>query len=126
MNVELLRLCLIASIWNCSSCALQTFDASTGTVHLWGVGHLSVKTTPAVDESKLQAVIVGSDMIGVGVDASPFSSGLGLGYQGKRVSYVVKENTAMRIIRPHERNLSLGGGGATARKDETNTKENIP
>lgn len=124
--MKLTHLCLAASVWTCTSCAVQTFDESTGTAHLWGIGHLSLTTTSAVDDSRLQAVTVGSDVVGVGVDTAPFSSGLGLGYQGKRVSYVVKENTAMRITRPHRRDLSLDGGHTAESKDTKHTREPAP
>jgi hypothetical protein len=92
------------------SCAWQSFDETTGTAHLWGIGHLSMSVNQAVDDRHLKAVTVGSDTVGIGVDTTPFASGLGLGYQGRRVAYVVSDNTALTIAKPSGHAIILNSG----------------
>jgi hypothetical protein len=83
------------------SCAIQTFDAKTGTAHLWGFGHLSLQVQGAEDDATLQAVTVGTQTLGVNLDATAFSSGAGVGYHSSRVSYIVSSNTQLRLEEPH-------------------------
>lgn len=90
-----------------TGCAVQTFDEETGTVHLWGFGHLALSTQKPLTKDSLQAVSVTTDTLGVRLDHTHFNSGLGLGYQGTQVTYVVKDNAALKVGRVGWRGLRL-------------------
>ena len=90
-----------------SSCAVQVFDEKTGTTHLWGFGHLSMKVQGAEDDATLQAVTVATDSVGANMDTTPFSSGLGLGYHSSRVTYVVSADTQLQMTEPHTAGMKL-------------------
>ncbi|MGV3663263.1 MAG: hypothetical protein ACO1TE_24030 [Prosthecobacter sp.] len=85
-----------------SACSCRTFDPATGTAHLWGLGHLSMSVRPAADDATLQAVVVGADTLGLGVDTAPFASSGGVGYHGSRVAYVLREDAPLRIDPPRQ------------------------
>lgn len=82
-----------------SSCAFQTFDAGTGTAHLWGVGHLAMGVRPAEDAPQMQAVTVASDTVGVAADVTPGTSGGGFGWRGTQVSYMITEEETLTVDR---------------------------
>lgn len=90
-----------------SSCSIQTFDEETGTAHLWGFGHLSLRVQQAPDDAKLQAVTVGTQTVGGNLDTTPFSSGAGIGYHSSQVTYVVSSNTQMQLQEPHTSRFRL-------------------
>lgn len=90
-----LFLCLLAL--GLSACSCRSFDKATGTAHLWGLGHLSMAVRRAADDEKLQAVVVGTDTVGFGVDTTPFASGSSVGYHGSRVAYVVDDDATLSI-----------------------------
>ena len=99
-----------------SSCAVQTFDAKTGTAHLWGFGHLSLRVQGAEDDATLQAVTVGTQTLGANLDTTAFSSGAGVGYHSSRVTYVVSPNTQLRLEEPHTSKFRLGRSFSTSTK----------
>lgn len=99
-----------------SSCAIQTFDAKTGTAHVWGWGHLSLRVQGAEDDAKLQAVTVGTQTLGANLDTTAFSSGAGVGYHSSRVTYVVSTSTQLRLEEPHTSKFQLGRSFSTSTK----------
>jgi hypothetical protein len=99
-----------------SSCAIQTFDEKTGTAHLWGWGHLSLRVQGAEDDATLQAVTVGTQTLGANLDTTAFSSGAGVGYHSSRVTYVVSPNTQLRLEEPHTSKFRLGRSFSTSTK----------
>jgi hypothetical protein len=58
-------------------CAFHYYDVHTGTEHLWGFGHLRMKS-PASDSG--HAIVTGSRMLGISLRAGDDSYALGVGY----------------------------------------------
>lgn len=81
------------------SCAFQTFDAETGTAHLWGAGRLSMSVRQSEDDPRMQAITIGSETVGVAADGTPGSSGGGVGWRGAQVSYVLTEDQPLLVER---------------------------
>ena len=48
-----------------TGCAVHTYDAATGTEHLWGFGHLKMSVAAAQDSSKTQAILTGVRTAGI-------------------------------------------------------------
>lgn len=59
-------------------CAIHYFDPETGTEHLWGFGHMKVKVTPV--NKGLQAVVRGTDVLGISVGSTDRQSYLTAGW----------------------------------------------
>lgn len=86
---------LVGSLF--AGCAVHYYEASTGTEHLWGFGHMKMRIVPAVDNPKIQAVAVGIQTIGARVDTANDTSGLSFGYSNTSVVTIVASDTALRL-----------------------------
>ncbi len=78
-----------------SGCAIHYFDTKTGTEHLWGIGHMKVKVTP-VNEG-LQAVVRGTDVLGLGVGRDDTYGYVAVGWHRRQHLDIVDENTSVRL-----------------------------
>lgn len=90
-----------------TGCAIQTWDAKTGTAHLYGFGHLKMRVVPAVDDAKVQAVAVGVQTIGLRFDANQHTNGINLGYDNSSFVYAVSSDTSLRIESVHNDPFTL-------------------
>lgn len=96
-NFASMCICAFSLLVTTSGCAVHYYDAKTGTAHLWGIGHMKMRVVPAVDDSRVQAVAVGIQTIGLRLDANQHTSGINLGYDNSSFVYVVASDTSLRL-----------------------------
>jgi hypothetical protein len=87
---------LLLLAFTTSGCAVTSFDAKTGTAHLWGIGHLKMRVTGA-ENSRVQAVAVGFQTLGARLDATPEHRGVSVGYHNTSLVTIVATDTALRL-----------------------------
>jgi hypothetical protein len=61
-----------------NGCAVHHFDPKTGTEHLWGFGHLKMKTAP---QESSRPVITGTRLLGVSVRGGRDNYGISAGWE---------------------------------------------
>lgn len=81
-----------------SSCAIYYRDRDTGAEHIFGFGHLSVKTIPP-HEGK-QALVQRMTLTGIAVGMDNGSLGMSAGYDRREHILIYDENVAITIQRP--------------------------
>lgn len=81
-----------------AGCAIHYFDPTTGTEHVWGVGHLKMKVGPPAEG--LQAVVRGSDVVGLSVGRADQQTYFTLGWHRTQRLDVLQESTAVRLAWP--------------------------
>ena len=81
-----------------SGCAVYYRDRETGAEHIWGFGHLAVKTIPP--SKGKQALIQKMTLTGVAVGVDNGSFGVSVGYDAREHILIYDENTAITIKRP--------------------------
>ncbi len=79
-------------------CAIHRYDAATGTEHVWGLGHLSMRVQP-VEEGR-QAVITGRSVAGLGLAAGRDTWGLSLGWDQVTRVNAWDDSVAVRVDWP--------------------------
>ena len=80
-----------------SSCAVYYRDRDTGAEHIWGFGHLAVKTIPS-HEGK-PALIQRMTLTGIAVGTDNGSLGVSAGYDRREHILIFDENAAITIER---------------------------
>ena len=78
-----------------SGCAISYTDRDSGTVHLFGFGHLSVRTGPPVDDKMPEAKTAAVLGLGLGLDEEDFS--LSVGYSRRQRVRLVDADTAVGV-----------------------------
>lgn len=81
-----------------SSCAIYYRDRDTGAEHIFGFGHLSVKTSPP-KEGK-QALIQRMTLTGLAAGLDNGALGVSAGWDRREHILIYDENTAITIQRP--------------------------
>ncbi|MDR4470528.1 MAG: hypothetical protein MRJ68_19880 [Nitrospira sp.] len=81
-----------------SSCAVYYRDRDTGAEHIFGFGHLSVKTLPP-NEGK-QALVQGMTLTGLAAGLDNGSFGISAGWDRREHILIYDENVAVTIKRP--------------------------
>ena len=79
-------------------CAIYYHDSATGADHIWGFGHLAMKSSATEDGKKAeiqQATLTGF-AVGI-IDGKP---GLSVGWDQRERIQIYDENTALYIERP--------------------------
>ena len=85
--------CLVAA-----GCAVHYFDSKTGTEHIWGFGHLKMKSAAA--NEGLKAIVRGTDTLGISVGRGDDKGYLTLGWSSRQTLDIVSEDTAVRLEWP--------------------------
>jgi hypothetical protein len=80
-----------------SGCAVYYRDRDTGAEHIWGFGHLAVKTLPS-NEGK-QALVQRMTLTGIAVGMDNGSLGVSAGYDRREHILIYEENAAITIER---------------------------
>lgn len=80
-------------------CAVHYYDTATGTEHIWGVGHLKMKATKP--NENLQAVVYGTDTIGVSIGKAANQNYVTIGWQNLEYIDILKESTSIRLEWPN-------------------------
>ena len=81
-----------------TGCAIHRYDAATGTEHVWGIGHLSLRVQP-VEEGR-QAVITERSVAGLGLAAGKDAWGLSLGWDQVTRVNAWDDSVAVRVDWP--------------------------
>lgn len=81
-----------------SGCALQRYDAKTGTQHLWGFGHLALKTPPP--DAELPAAVTEVETFGLNGGTTVGGGHLALGWRAERWILVNASNASVRLEWP--------------------------
>ena len=98
MRVLSLLLCTAVPLAS-AACAVRYYDAETGAEHIWGIGHLVVKTTAPTDGRV--AIIRGADLIGLGVSTGTEQGAVALGWSSTWRVEIVETDTSVALINPH-------------------------
>ena len=80
-----------------TGCAVHYFDPKSGTEHLWGFGHLKMKALPS--NEGLQAIVKGTETLGLNLAAGPDDYHIGVGWNYYR-RMDISSNAAVRIEWP--------------------------
>lgn len=81
-----------------SGCAVHYFDPDTQTEHLWGFGHMKMKYLEP--NEGLQAVVHGTDVIGVSFGKADKHGYFTVGWQRLEFIDIVKQSTGVRLEWP--------------------------
>ncbi|MEK6674420.1 MAG: hypothetical protein AABZ47_02055 [Planctomycetota bacterium] len=76
-------------------CSIHYFDPETGTEHLWGIGHMKVKVTPANEH--VQSVVRGVDLIGFGGGSDGSNKYVVLGWQRRQRIDILDDDASIRL-----------------------------
>jgi hypothetical protein len=82
-----------------TGCAIHYFDTKTGTEHIWGFGHMKMKAAPK--EEGLQAIVRGTDVLGLSMGSADNQAYLTLGWHNIQRIDIVAESTAVRLEWPN-------------------------
>jgi len=93
-TVAILGLILCAT----TGCAIHYYDLTTGTEHIWGIGHMAMKAS--APREGLRAVVVGTDVFGLTGGNVGGQGYLTIGWERRRQIEVLDENTAIRLEWP--------------------------
>jgi hypothetical protein len=105
-----------------SGCAVHYFDKKTGTEHIWGFGHMKMKVAP--EEEGLQAIVRGTDVLGVSTGSADKQAYLTLGWHRLQRLDIVTESTAVRLEWPDSNFVNIRVGSSfPGVPDELNTRQ---
>lgn len=92
-------LALTLSLWfGGAGCAVHYFDPATGTEHVWGFGHVKMKVAPPSEG--LQAIVRGTDVLGISLGREDQQNYVTVGWHRIQRLDVVEESTAVRLEWP--------------------------
>ncbi len=89
--------CLL-TIASIAGCAVHYYDARTGTEHIWGVGHMAMKVSPA--NEGVRAVIRGTSAVGLAIGSFDAQQYVSVGWVSLQRVDVIDESTAVRLEWP--------------------------
>lgn len=89
--------CMMSCVW-ANGCAIHYFDPTTGTEHLWGLGHMKMKV--AAPNEGLKAVVHGTEVVGLAAGALKQHGYLSVGFQRRQRLDILGEDTAIRLEWP--------------------------
>lgn len=98
--------CLLLQIVCLSGCAVHYYSKRTNTEHVWGFGHLKMRT--GEPNEGLQAIVHGTDVIGLSLGKAYRHSYATLGWERLEFIDVRQADVAFRLERP-------GGGFVNVR-----------
>lgn len=81
-----------------AGCAVHYYDRKTGTEHVWGVGHMTMKVVPP--NEGVQAVVRSTSTAGLAVGSCDGQPYVALGWAAQQRVEVLDENTAIRFEWP--------------------------
>jgi hypothetical protein len=82
-----------------SGCAIHYYDPETEAEHIWGIGHMKMKA--AQPSEGLQAVVHGTDVLGVSIGKANKQGYFTVGWQRVEAIDVLKESTSIRLEWPN-------------------------
>lgn len=91
----LISIIIIFSTWGC---AIHYYEEKTGVEHIWGFGHMKMKA--AQPNEGLQAIIHGTDVLGISIGKADKHGYFTVGWQRLEFIDVLKESTSIRLEWP--------------------------
>jgi hypothetical protein len=85
-------------------CAVRYLDPETGTEHLWGIGHLTIKVTRP--SANVHAIVTGASTVGLAVGKVADERYLAVGLARQERAEVAQTDTTVCVERP-----TLGAAG---------------
>lgn len=79
-------------------CAIYYHDIETGADHIWGIGHLAMKTVP--DSVNKQILITQKTLTGVFLSFEGISPSFSIGWNQSEQIIVLDKNTSLAIQKP--------------------------
>jgi hypothetical protein len=80
------------------ACAVHYYDEKTGAEHIFGLGHMVMKaSTP---DKNHQAIVRGTDILGVAFGKNDEGSYLSLGWDSRRRINVINEDALIELVWP--------------------------
>lgn len=89
---------LIVELLILNGCSVHYYDSVNGAEHIFGFGHMVMKASAPNDTH--QAIVRGTDILGVGFGKNDDGSYFSLGWDSHRRIEVINENTAIELIWP--------------------------
>lgn len=81
-----------------SGCAIHHYDAKTGTEHVWGFGHVAMRSVAA--NEGLQGVVSSTEFLGLVFSSSPQESFFSAGYSKQQRLHIIDADAAFRLEWP--------------------------
>ena len=105
-----------------SGCAVHYYDRKTGAEHVFGFGHMVMKVS--VPEGSHQAVVKGTDVIGLGIGQTKEGGYLSLGWDSRRWIEVIDKNTTVDLAWPNGNflNTRIGSSWPIGEAQKNNQK----
>ena len=92
-------------------CAVQYYDPETGTTHVWGLGHMSMKMSPP--NEGVQAVVRATSILGLSLGRTTGDrTYLTLGYDTEQQTDIVAESTSVHLEWPADDLFNLRAGSS--------------
>lgn len=104
------RLAILACAALLCGCAVQYYDPETGTTHIWGLGHMSMKISPP--NEGVQAVVRATNTLGLSLGRTGDRTYLTLGYDTEQQTDIVAESTSVYLEWPTGDLFSLRAGSS--------------
>jgi hypothetical protein len=98
-----------------SGCAVHYYDEETGAEHVFGFGHLVMKVS--VPEGSHQAIVTGTDIVGLGLGKNKEGGYLTLGWDKRRWIEIIDGNTTVDFIWPDGNFLNTRVGTSWLKRD---------
>ncbi len=121
-----IQVCLFILIM-LQGCAVYYYDPKTGAEHVWGIGHMAMKTT--VPQGGHRAIIRRTDVFGIATGIGDEGGYLSLGWDGVQRVNILDANTAVDLQWSNCDLLSLRVGSPappTSQDAHEKTKEGKP
>ncbi len=88
---------VLASVMT-SGCAVQYYDKATQTEHLWGIGHMKMKVSPA--NEGVMAIVKSTEIVGASIMFGNDESHILLGWNNFTRLYITSESASVRLLWP--------------------------
>jgi hypothetical protein len=114
-----LSLAILAALF--TGCAVHYYDPRTGTEHLWGFGHMKMKSAPV--DASATAVVSGVQTLGLSVGAGRDEAHITAGWDNRR-RIILSTNASVSLLWPDEDFFNVRVG--TTPPFITNTTQTTP
>ncbi len=101
----------LIALLSLSGCAIHYYDNNTGAEHIFGFGHMVMKVSSP--KGTHQAIVGGTDILGIGLGKNNDGTYLSLGWDSRRRIEVINENTSVDLEWPNGDflNTRIGSSG---------------
>lgn len=110
-----------------NGCAVHYYDSNTQTEHIFGLGHLAMKAQTTGNDQ--QAIVRGSDILGLGIGKNSEGPFISLGWDHRRRIEILDKNADFSLAWPTNDFFNVRIGPAfegPSPKAKNNTQESMP